>query len=84
MSTNEAAERLRHWISEEVDPTAPLKDAYTLLEAALAHERSAGTAPLDVKVLAQVLYELGVDDLPLEQALELAGQIVARLAEGTD
>ena len=44
--SNEAAERLREWIRDEVDPTAPVQEAYGYLDAALAHERSAGAAPL--------------------------------------
>lgn len=51
-------------------------------------ERSAGVAPLDVEDLGWVLYEMGVDDLDLEDARKLAAHIIvrlaARLSEGTD
>ncbi len=57
MSTNEAAERLLIELQENPLPGA--RHAYTIvrdrLPAILAHERSAGAAPLDVETLASLL-----------------------------
>ncbi len=57
MSTNEAAERLEEFLAEisNDQPSDALRD----LADALAHERSAGAAPLDHDVLRQV-YEDGM------------------------
>jgi len=44
--SNEAAERLRGLIAERFDPLSD--ETNPLLDTALAHERSAGAAPVDV------------------------------------
>ena len=95
MSTNEAAERLRGLLAAWSDDD-PEEQRRTLadLDAALAHERSAGAAPLDVDVLARallivddeypgILNEIAIDDtavFPAAAALHKA--LVYLLANG--
>ncbi len=66
MSTNEAAERLREFLSDmaAVVPGERTTESEALrdLDAALAHERSAGAASLDVNVLAEAIMRHDADD----------------------
>ncbi len=48
MSTNEAVERLRRWILRYFPDAATDPYGTDTLDAALAHERSAGAAPIEV------------------------------------
>ncbi len=100
MSTNEAAERLRDAIAEIVgDPdhaecrTTKIVEANCIVEglfhrgydAALAHERSAGAAPLDVERLREAIdsFIRSNTGFDVDDAEAIATEY-ARLSEGTD
>ncbi len=96
MSTNEAAEKLHHFINNAYHFTEKARTITShWLDAALAHERSAGAAPIEVEVLEDAMDEVAgrTDANGLGYVhWEYAGLVVdeynriaaARLVEGTD
>jgi hypothetical protein len=93
MSTNEAAERLRRMFSTPEGEALNKAMPWTLnetLDAALAAERSAGAAPLDVEVLAMAIRlsfgkwrEFTPPTADMKMANTAAAEY-ARLSKGTD
>ncbi len=83
----ETEERASFWV-RKIEEEAMLRQLERQLQDEHVIERSAGTTPLDVDDLGWTLYEMGIDDLPLDDARKLAAHIIVRLAarvsEGTD